>query len=441
MKITVMKSLASAVALTSALTACSKDEPAAQKIDPSSQEPVTIRMMRYQGGYDKAEFDKYVGEPMKKKYPYMTFDYDVMPNNTTLPDLIVSDRSPDIFLTGIRGLSDLLNVDFPLDVRELSKKHNLNWSAYETTTENMVKAYGSKGELYAVPMWLNYYVTFYNKDIFNNFGVPYPKDNMTWEEMYELTKRLTRNEGGVQYKGMQPGQVGLMASGLALPFFEPNSDKANLLTDGWARVFKLAKDFYTIPGNGPVANLGSIAPNFINDKNIAMLPSYGSSMGRMADPQFNAGLNWDIASYPSYSEKKGYSAEIDGNVLVINKTSKVLDQAFKAAQAMSTDSEMQLDLSRRAATLPVAKLEQTQQVFGQAFPMLKEKNLKAIFSVKTLDAHPFNPYDSIARGPAMNRNFQTYINSNEDPNTVLRRIQEEVNKAVEAAKQEGQSKK
>ncbi|MDQ1913446.1 ABC transporter substrate-binding protein [Paenibacillus sp. GD4] len=440
MKSTAMKAMASVLVLTTVLTACSKEEPAAQKND-APQEPVTIRMMRYQGGYDKSEFEKYVSEPMKKKYPHITFEYDVMPQNTTLQDLIVSDRAPDIFLTGVRGLSDLLAVDFPLDVRDMSKKHNLDWNVYESTAQSMVKAYGSNGEMYAVPMWLNYYVTFYNKDIFDRFGIAYPKDNMTWEEMYDLAKTLTRLDGGIQYKGLQPGQVSLMGSGLALPYFEPNSDKVNLVTDSWARVFKLAKDFYTIPGNEPVPNLGSIFPNFITDKNIAMLPSYGSSMTRLADPQFNAGVNWDIVSYPSYSEKRGFSAETDGNVLVINKTSKVLDQAFKAAQAMSTDPEMQLDLAKRAATLPVLKLEQTQQVFGQAFPMLKEKNLKAIFAVKMLDTHPYNQYDSLARGPIMNRNFQTYLSKNEDQNTVLRRIQEEVTKAVEAAKLDKQNKK
>ncbi|MCC2686730.1 MAG: hypothetical protein K0R75_3629, partial [Paenibacillaceae bacterium] len=85
------------------------------------------------------------------------------------------------------------------------------------------------------------------------------------------------------------------------------------------------------------------------------------------------------------------------------------------------------------ATLPVIKLQQTQQVFGQAFPVLKEKNLKAIFSVKLLDTHPFNPNDVLIR-PIINKHFKTYLSSNEDPVTVLRKIQEEATQAVEAAK-------
>jgi ABC-type glycerol-3-phosphate transport system substrate-binding protein len=156
-------------------------------------------------------------------------------------------------------------------------------------------------------------------------------------------------------------------------------------------------------------------------------------MARMADGDMNQGLNWDIASYPSFSEKKGYSNETDGNVLVINKTSKALEQAFLVAKTMSTDPEMQLDLAKRAATLPVMKLQQTQEVFGQAFPTLKQKNLKAIFSVKLLESHPFNPNDALIR-PIINKHFKTYLTSNEDPVTVLRKIQDEATQAVEAAK-------
>jgi multiple sugar transport system substrate-binding protein len=430
--------MAAVLAAVSILAACGNgngdQQPAAQmKETTSMQQPVTIHMMRYQGGYDKTEFEKYVSGHLKQKFPNVTVEYDVMPAKTTVQDLIATDRAPDIFLTGVRGLADLQQVDYPLNVTDMAKKHNLDWNAFESSAVSMIKSYGPKGELFALPLWLNYYVTFYNKEIFDRFGVSYPKDNMTWDEMYNLAKAVTRVDGSAQYKGIQPGQVILMGGGLALPYFEKNSDKVNMVTDGWVKTFKLAKDFYTIPGNDPAPNLGSIAPNFVADKNIAMLPSFGSSMTRMADADLNQGLNWDIASYPSFSEKKGYSNETDGNVLVINKTSKVLEQAFLIAKEMSTDTELQLDLAKRAATLPVMKLQKTQQVFGQAFPVLKEKNLKAIFSVKLLDTHPFNPNDVLIR-PIINKHFKTYLSSNEDPVTVLRKIQEEATQAVEAAK-------
>lgn len=42
---------------------------------------------------------------------------------------------------------------------------------------------------------------FYNKDLFDKFGIDYPTDNMTWDEMYELSKNMTRSDGDIQYYG------------------------------------------------------------------------------------------------------------------------------------------------------------------------------------------------------------------------------------------------
>src|SRR5690606_19838385 len=59
----------------------------------------------------------------------------------------------------------------------------------------------SDGKVTALPMYINQHILFYNKDIFDKFAVDYPHNHMTWDELYETAKSLTRTDGGVNYLG------------------------------------------------------------------------------------------------------------------------------------------------------------------------------------------------------------------------------------------------
>lgn len=51
------------------------------------------------------------------------------------------------------------------------------------------------GEIYGFPFRGDYYVMYYNKDLFDAAGVAYPTDDMTWDEFEELAAKLTSGEG------------------------------------------------------------------------------------------------------------------------------------------------------------------------------------------------------------------------------------------------------
>jgi multiple sugar transport system substrate-binding protein len=60
------------------------------------------------------------------------------------------------------------------------------------------------GKLFALPTHQDVMITLYHKDLFDKFGIPYLKDGMTWDDLYAVSKRITRNEGGVNYVGYAP---------------------------------------------------------------------------------------------------------------------------------------------------------------------------------------------------------------------------------------------
>ena len=63
--------------------------------------------------------------------------------------------------------------------------------------ESMVQLYNIDGKQYGVPFCFDTVGVWYNKDIFDEAGVPYPEDDWTWEEMVDIARQLTREDGSV----------------------------------------------------------------------------------------------------------------------------------------------------------------------------------------------------------------------------------------------------
>jgi ABC-type glycerol-3-phosphate transport system substrate-binding protein len=80
------------------------------------------------------------------------------------------------------------------------------------------------GKFYGLPTSGSCWLLFYNKDLFDAKGIPYPV-NITWDQYLELTKQLTYTEGKTKYwGGMIPPwtmNLGASAAGEYLTAAEP----------------------------------------------------------------------------------------------------------------------------------------------------------------------------------------------------------------------------
>ena len=57
------------------------------------------------------------------------------------------------------------------------------------------------GSNYTLPFRKDWYMLFYNKDLFDKAGVAYPSADMTWDEYEELAKQMTSGEGSSKVYG------------------------------------------------------------------------------------------------------------------------------------------------------------------------------------------------------------------------------------------------
>ncbi len=98
-----------------------------------------------------------------------------------------SDKS-DVYM--IKEIDDIIKwqaQDFAEPLNDYVARTNYDLSGFVGTEKN----YCVGDELYAVPFRSDFWVLFYNKDLFDAANVPYPTNDMTWDEYADLAVKMT----------------------------------------------------------------------------------------------------------------------------------------------------------------------------------------------------------------------------------------------------------
>ena len=78
----------------------------------------------------------------------------------------------------------------PLD--DYISRDEVNLAKFSGVTDQLL----ADGKLYELPFRSDIWVLYYNKDVFDNAGVPYPSNDMTWDEYDELARKVTSTDFG-----------------------------------------------------------------------------------------------------------------------------------------------------------------------------------------------------------------------------------------------------
>ena len=97
---------------------------------------------------------------------------------------IASGELPDVVILDGCDMSSFIAMDLFGDISDA----NIDWSEY---LEGPMNSTMMDGKHYGLPFATNCTALFYNKDILDAAGVPYPDENTTWDEFHEMSKKLT----------------------------------------------------------------------------------------------------------------------------------------------------------------------------------------------------------------------------------------------------------
>ncbi|UQZ82636.1 Bacterial extracellular solute-binding protein [Paenibacillus konkukensis] len=381
-------------------------------------------------GWTEQQFMETYGNEIKKKFPSYTLKFIPQKDAQTLPAVITSGQTIDILITSIGLTSNfLLAYEMQDDISGLIKKYNYDLSRLEPSTIDIQRQLADGG-IYGLPVSTTSGALFYNKSLFDKFGVPYPTDGMTWDEAYDLAKTMTRSENGQQYKGMTMSVQHLMQlNQLSAPHIDPATSKAAYTSDAFRQAFENLARFYKIPGNGLLDhkyNLVSQQEPFYKDQNVAMFAALSTTAKTFKDT-----VNWDVVQLPVFKEKPGVGPQSYPTYFYISKESKNKDAAFQVLDYVTSDEFQQYFV--KAGNFSILKNQtELMKTFAADDPYMKGKNIKALLPAKFADPTEKTEYQAIADKEMLNA--LVAVDGGKDENTALREAEERANKAIEADK-------
>ncbi|RKN78980.1 ABC transporter substrate-binding protein [Paenibacillus ginsengarvi] len=394
-----------------------------------------VELVFYQTGnadWNEEDFMSNYGNYIKQKFPHITPKFVPVPSTKSMEGLIAAGQQFDVFLFSIGHTHlNLIRNDFAYDMSELVKKKGVDLNRFDPFTIDQQREI-SGGGIYGLPLSNTSPVIMYNKDIFDKFGAPYPKDGMTWDQVYDLAKQVTRSDGGIQYYGLlaSPEHV-IKTNQFSAPFIDPKSFKPMFDDPKMMTFLENLKRFYMLvppPGGKPLE--GSFFSStgqskmFSKDKNLAMWVHFSNSA-----VNFPADLNWDYASLPYFKELGPVGPQAYPGYIYISKTSKHKDDAMDVLQALTSD-EFQTIRSKMGIESAL-KNPDIKKVFAQDLPQYKGKSIASIFPQKYAAPAPLTDYNDLA-WKRMNEAFGDIGRGKKDNVTAIRESSELLAKDITA---------
>lgn len=275
---------------------------------------------------------------------------------TTLTGMMTSGDMPDVFYVGPNAVEQYAKNGYIEDLTPYLEKQNISTDGL---MQNIVDSYrydGEKtgsGDLYALPKDSSVFAYAYNKDLFDEAGLPYPdpENPYTYDEFVDVCKKLTKDTDG-------DGEIDQWGCGFAnafmlYPFIWSNG--ASFTSDDYKTItidtpeFKDALQKYV-----DLTLVDKVTPTVEQDASLGVYQRWlagqeafyacgtwdvAAFMDKETFP-----FNWDLCYFPTLST--GKSMTWLGTVgYCVSSTSKNKDEAVELINYLSTDEEGQKEVS------------------------------------------------------------------------------------------------
>lgn len=374
-------------------------------------------------GLTQQQFMDLEGKHIVKKYPNLSFKV-LNSTNGTLENLMLAGTKIDIIYSVEGNYFGYKDKQLISDTSDLVQKNKVNLNAIDPGVFDYLKQLWS-GQMYGLPTSIQTTALYYNKDLFDKFAVPYPGEQMTWDELYEKAVRLTRQDGGILYRGFASRTVSndFVYNQLSLPLVDPVSHKAVYNTDKWKQLITDFARLYQMPGyqlTPEIAALPKSVDLFVKERTLAMLTWTSSDFTNLPND-----LNWRAAALPSFKEKPGVGQQYGTIIWYLSSVSPNREAAFLAMME-AVSPEVQMEMSK-AGQMSVLSDPAIRQAFGSNLSGMKDRNLQAIIPKKSA-AKPANHPLTANIVPHLGSAFDSVRLGQKDINTALREAEEKTNK-------------
>ncbi|WP_199619699.1 extracellular solute-binding protein [Paenibacillus alkalitolerans] len=188
---------------------------------------------------------------------------------------LVEEQKPDVIYLTEEQYSALAKKGQLYDLEAAVKQDEFDIDGFHSSVIELLKAHGG-GKLYGLSPSFSSMALYYNKNLFDAHGVPYPTDGMSWEEVLQLASRFPVKKDGDDallglFQTTDPFElIRMIGEAKGLLYADADSGKVSIDTPEWKEIFRSVIDGY---------KSGGISMPSAADGGMGMMRSFG---GRMA---------------------------------------------------------------------------------------------------------------------------------------------------------------
>jgi multiple sugar transport system substrate-binding protein len=265
------------------------------------------------------------------------------------------------------------------DLSPYVQRDNIDLNAYNGLADRFVIG----GKIVAIPASSGWYVLYYNKDIFDKAGIPYPSNDMTWEQYEALANRLTSGSGAnkiwgshlhtwqacVENWAVQDGKRTIVETDYS--FFKPYYEMAIRMQNAG-----VIQDYGTLRAGGV-----NYANAFLQG-NVATLPMgtwfYSTIIDRINQGEVK--INWGMSALPHPAGTPAGWTVGSVTPIAVNQNSRYKDAAWEFVKFITSEGGANIyakwgQLPSRANTQNLTAIAGAPGMPGDALAALTVKNI------------------------------------------------------------------
>lgn len=257
---------------------------------------------------------------------------------------------PDVFWMHSNEAVRYMSNDILLDLTDYVK--NSEVLEMDKFPEELKEMYQYDGKTYALPKDMDTIAIWYNKKMFDEAGIEYPDGSWTWDEFYEIAKKLTKDDGSQYGFAANPSNeqdtwmnIIYTMGGCVLNdegksgFDDPKTVEAMEFVD------KLIKE--VMPPASTMSETGTDV--LFNSGKVAMISQGSWMVSAFKDNEYVV-ENADVARLPKDSETGKSISLYNGLGWAANANTKNPDAAYKLIEWFAT-KEMQQKQAELGVTM------------------------------------------------------------------------------------------
>lgn len=281
---------------------------------------------------DEAVFKKGY-EAFKQDHPNIDITFETFPQKQYYEKIrmqLSGGEGYDLFTGQMDQMLDT-GILAPLD--DYIKESKMDVSGYGS----MYDTYKYEGKVLSLPYRKSNWMLYYNKTLFDEIGVKYPSDDMTWTEFRELAKSMTSGSGENKIYGAflqqwpQTWYMSAVQKGASVidkdlsPFTEALQLRVDLEKDG--SIMKWSEQVSTGAHYNAAFQKGNIAMSMIGDWHVAQL--------RQGEQEGTMKFDWDVVPIPHPEGVAKNTSLALPVTIMMNKNTKHPKEAFEFLKYMS----------------------------------------------------------------------------------------------------------